>query len=514
MSRHRKLFEDIARQLELNRWEDWYTVPTSKINATDVGRVLKYHYGGSKPKALEAIFPEYKWKLWKFSLERIPPSFWTSKSNRREFMDDLVTELNLQSPNDYYQIKNEHVVERGGTALLKIFDNSTAKLLMNVYPEHDFPLWRFERFGNNNLEFARSIMDEVKRRLHISSQSEWYRASYQDIMSNGGSRVLSMFEDSHTDAIIQLYPEYYWRRWNFSFVPQDFWDDFTHQLQFLNDLYTRLNLQHFEDWYQLSEERISNLGGSGLLKCYNGSLFDMFSAVFPEHDFKEFRFRVKAGYWDDLKNQLKFLEYAAKKLGIERDEDWAVVSKQQLASLGGGGLIKKGGLADILSRHFPGRAWHELLDDNQSKAAEGASTMHTKGQRLLFKKVTELFPVEHPNIFMSYVHPSLRFSESSKPVELDVFIPSLGIAFEYQGGQHYFSTSKHMDIDVRKLMDEEKKRLCKENGITLVDVPFWWDGSADSLTATIRSVRPELFPIMAVDAAPIPERPHQKLRII
>jgi hypothetical protein len=48
--------------------------------------------------------------------------------------------------------------------------------------------------------------------------------------------------------------------------------------------------------------------------------------------------------------------------------------------------------------------------------------------------VAELFP--STEIYEDYIHPGLTFS-SNKPMQLDIFLPSLHLAFEYQGIQHY-----------------------------------------------------------------------------
>eukprot|EP01114_Cavostelium_apophysatum_P019216 TRINITY_DN6130_c0_g1_i2.p1 TRINITY_DN6130_c0_g1~~TRINITY_DN6130_c0_g1_i2.p1 ORF type:complete len:465 (-),score=99.86 TRINITY_DN6130_c0_g1_i2:53-1447(-) len=41
--------------------------------------------------------------------------------------------------------------------------------------------------------------------------------------------------------------------------------------------------------------------------------------------------------------------------------------------------------------------------------------------------------------------------------------------------------------------DNEKRRVCKEAGITLVEIPYWWDRSDLSLFATIKKYRPDLL---------------------
>eukprot|EP01125_Pyxidicula_operculata_P009166 TRINITY_DN3035_c0_g1_i1.p1 TRINITY_DN3035_c0_g1~~TRINITY_DN3035_c0_g1_i1.p1 ORF type:complete len:107 (-),score=22.63 TRINITY_DN3035_c0_g1_i1:27-347(-) len=73
-------------------------------------------------------------------------------------------------------------------------------------------------------------------------------------------------------------------------------------------------------------------------------------------------------------------------------------------------------------------------------------------------------------------------------IEFDVWIPSLNLAFEYQGEQHYFPiTAFSANTDAYNLRDKEKDLLCLNNGITLVQIPYWWKGDLDSLTQSILS---------------------------
>lgn len=61
-------------------------------------------------------------------------------------------------------------------------------------------------------------------------------------------------------------------------------------------------------------------------------------------------------------------------------------------------------------------------------------------------------------------------------LELDCFNNELGLALEYNGAQHYkytphFHANKEAFLN-QKYRDEMKRNMCKENNITLVEVPY------------------------------------------
>lgn len=57
---------------------------------------------------------------------------------------------------------------------------------------------------------------------------------------------------------------------------------------------------------------------------------------------------------------------------------------------------------------------------------------------------------------------------------IDIFVPSLNIAFEYQGEQHYVSGifGDEVDFEHSKWLDERKRKICKANNIHLIEWHF------------------------------------------
>ena len=79
----------------------------------------------------------------------------------------------------------------------------------------------------------------------------------------------------------------------------------------------------------------------------------------------------------------------------------------------------------------------------------------------------------------------MLFSGTNRPMQLDIFIPELNLAFEYQGEQHYTFHYLYGHPEERQMRDAEKKIKCAEAGITLIEVPYWWDKAAGDFVTTL-----------------------------
>lgn len=87
------------------------------------------------------------------------------------------------------------------------------------------------------------------------------------------------------------------------------------------------------------------------------------------------------------------------------------------------------------------------------------------------------------NIKMEKKRPAfLKFPQTKRPLEFDGYNPNVvtkignGIAFEYNGPQHYFLNyeKKYSKTKLNKiaLYDSLKKKYCLDNGIALIIIPY------------------------------------------
>jgi hypothetical protein len=231
------------------------------------------------------------------------------------------------------------------------------------------------------------------------------------------------------------------------------------------------------------------------LKLYGNSLIKALSSIYLEFEWKPWKFSaVSKTFWDNEDNVHRFMYWISDQMGIQKFDDWYSISTLQFKKLGGSFLLeKKGGLLQLLSKCYPSHQW------------DGRKfNLPTKSQGFLYNIVKGLFP--EFSILQDHWHPKLLFSESKHSMQLDVYVPELELAFEYQGEPHYMEHFIYGDPKELQKRDEEKKKACQREGISLIWVPFWWDQRRSSLIATIHKVRPDLISKFANEIGePIPE---------
>ena len=70
----------------------------------------------------------------------------------------------------------------------------------------------------------------------------------------------------------------------------------------------------------------------------------------------------------------------------------------------------------------------------------------------------------------------LRNPETGRNMEIDMFNEELGLGLEYNGSQHYhFNPFWHQNeegFEKQKYRDKLKMRLCKENNVNIIVVPY------------------------------------------
>ncbi len=141
---------------------------------------------------------------------------------------------------------------------------------------------------------------------------------------------------------------------------------------------------------------------------------------------------------------------------------------------------------------------HEFMNDWQhmSPPRNGWCSICSKGS-----KSEELARTTFRQLFgapFRKARPKWLKNSRGRQMELDGFEESLALAFEYQGRQHFENVglySSDGQLEQRIMDDDDKVRLCMENGVTLITLN--WDTEIHQFPKEIRSqlmnVRPDLL---------------------
>lgn len=157
-----------------------------------------------------------------------------------------------------------------------------------------------------------------------------------------------------------LLPQHNWQEWQFQQVPKGFWGSIRNQKKVLEWLSSELEIQHCEDWYSVSPDQIRAKGGARLLALYNDSIPRMLQALSSNYHWLPWRFsHVPVGFWDQKKNQEKFLTWLAQQLCIKEWEQWYGVTVDQIGAKGGARFLTlyEGSLCQMLQTLLPQHTW-------------------------------------------------------------------------------------------------------------------------------------------------------------
>jgi hypothetical protein len=322
------------------------------------------------------------------------------------------------------------------------------------------------------------LMDKLKKELNIQREEDWYSISSSTVEQKGGEYVLrKYFDRSLPKALASLYPHYNWKPWMFGQVPKEYWDTIANQRKYFDWLEDELGIEKKEDWYKINRKEVQRRGGSWVLKKYYGdSLVRALLTVYPDHNWLLWMFqRIPNGSMTSTQLDHSF-SWFSKQLGIKTMDDWKYISVRDFYNLKGGRsiLYYSGGLYNLLNRFYPTLQFNPNIP---------------KSEMALQHKIRKLF-VGEP-VLCSYKHPEMRYSASHELMELDIYIPTLSLAFEYQGKQHY---SQHYLVGAPSNQisrDREKRQASQRMGITLIDVPHW-NLTLTSIVASITKKRADL----------------------
>lgn len=134
---HRGYLDWLGRVLHVQRLEGWYEISNQQVE--DHGGVyLLQHYSNSLGRALQYVYPELGWQLWRFENSK------ESIDAHKKSLANLEKEFFVTNPTDWNFVTKEQVTSMEEGRFLLSDYGSLHEMLLAHYPtfSKDFQNWR------------------------------------------------------------------------------------------------------------------------------------------------------------------------------------------------------------------------------------------------------------------------------------------------------------------------------------------------------------------------------------
>ena len=448
----RQRSEEVFSYIELTDEEKrWKKI----ISEEEVGKLL--HFYPSLSTLLFELYPTFDWH---FAEEVKPILDWRSIEYQRSFMLHLKDRLNFSSIGDFRKFSKRDLMKMGAGFIAHLYENYSS-LLSSIFPDHPWDLNLIKPSRKSNL-YWKSIDNQFTFMINLFHSLTFQRLEeFQSLNSNlfklmGGGWLYHFYGDFFA-LLCGVFPNY---PWNLHEKTNSFpfWQRFENQRKFLTLLFAKLNLISDQDKNSITMAIIKKHGGEKLLELYHYNLFLLLSYVYPGVLWNGIRKR-HGDLSPSLHLKQKIMELK-RRFMVREKKDWFRVRVQQ---------NKVPNLRLLLKQIYPLVTWPK----REFNSAKKMST-----QRLLFIHLTHLFP--------QYLLLENVRNWSTSQMEIDIFIPSLNLGFEYQGEQHYDEVVA-LGYAVNHIISRDRLKTvcCNDMKINLLQIPFWWDKTVETLFSSI-----------------------------
>ena len=468
----RTFINELYEKFYLNSLDEWTKISRKKIIQNGGKKLILKYYENDLQKLLTSIYPKHIFPFDEMKNNNKNDKF-ASIEKQKIFMDELYVKFQLKSMDEWVFVTRKKLIQNGGRKLLFIYSNDMKSLLNSIYPSHHFP---FDLKKKDYLTYFQSIenqkefVDQLVKKLKLKWEGDIISLPYYKLVKNGGRILLSKYSNDRVKLLSSLYPHL-----NFTqIINQKNEEKIKKRKKFISmeeqkkiifNLFEKLKINGLDDWNRITRKQFIENGGKEILKYYSNDLQYLLLSIYPSHTWK---FTTQSKFLVNIKYFRNFLSILKEKFAIREKKDWYQIPVVYLEK----------NVQKILKIVHPQENWHRKLFYLRTKKTS---------QRLLFAAISHLF---HSSLILeNYRHPLLLSSDYFLPLELDVYLPTLNLAMEYQGEQHFddIQSAGFSNVEMYQYRDRLKEKLVSSLNIHLISVPFWWDLSSSSLLSSISS---------------------------
>ena len=270
-----------------------------------------------------------------------PPEYWNDPQNIKQFLNEFSKTNHIKStPEDWNLITYKQIKSFGGSGLLRKYSMYEIKCLACPEGKHLFqkPIPSKPSGYWNKKENILQFLSDIKIKYNLQIPEDWNSITKKIILSNGGNLLLRQYSMYEIKCLACPEGKHLFHKPTPS-KPSGFWNDRQNINHFLEKLKEKYNLQSPEDWNSITYNQIKSQGVGSLLNKY--SIYELKCMGCPEGEavFDKPIHHNPPGFWDLEENRLAFFEKLKIHYNLHTPEDWQRLSKYQIISQGGIGLL-------------------------------------------------------------------------------------------------------------------------------------------------------------------------------
>lgn len=282
------------------------------------------------------------------------------------------------------------------------------------------------------------------------SEEDWYLLTQRILIENGGRNLVYTNKIYNIPKI--LYPDYDFLEWKF--IKSNIWKSNDMIVKYLKWLGIKMNWNSEEDYYGLNSIILKNNYGSALLR--GRRIIDIVKILYPNYDYKEWLFDKVSNFWNDDHKVLEYLNWLIIKNGWSCEEDLYKLSYDILLQNGGISLTSYYDLSEICNLVYPDYSFDTIRFSKYKKQKECYDILRSIiSEEILYDDRKTIYNIN-----------------TKRYLELDIYVPSLKFAIEYDGQQHFKDKKIWDGLEKIKYRDSIKDMICEDLGIRLFRISY------------------------------------------